>query len=118
MFDEETSGEYERLQQLIRGRTAYIRSTPEKMYLVYHFDAWKISRDPYVKENYDQVIHLEGEAHSCPENGNDGGKSSIQNETLEKDVNIRCLGTNILLFLFTKQFLAINFRGLLNKDRI
>ena len=99
MLDEETSGEYERLQTPVRGRTAYLRRIPEKIYLVYNVNAWKISRDPLFNKNDDQVIKLEGEAYSCLENENDGGKYSIQTETSKKNINIMCLGKNRPFFL-------------------
>ena len=92
-LDKDTSGEYVRIQQLIRGRTAYVRNTPEKMYLIYHFDAWKISSDPLLKKNPDQIISLEGKAHSCPEIGSNRGKYYIRTEPTIQEVNIACLGT-------------------------
>ena len=102
-MDEKTSGEYERLQTLVRGRTAYLRYIPVKIYLVYNVNAWKISIDPYFSKNDDQVINLEGDAHSCPENEKDGGKYSIQEETPQKKVNIKCLGISSLFFLDTEK---------------
>ena len=103
MLDEETSGEYERLETSVRGRTAYRRNIPETMYLIYNVNAWKISKDPLFNKNEDQVINLEGKAYSCPENENDGGKYSIQTETSEKKVNIKCLGIKLLFYLDTEK---------------
>ena len=96
-IDNETSGEYELMTEEIRGRPVYLRSFPQQMTFFYHEHEWKMGRDPNSIKEEDSHVRVIGEAYSCPETEDNDESYAIPTESAILQVNIKCIGRQVVL---------------------